>query len=145
MSNLFHGVPLEIICKQHLQGIWKELHQVLGSLKKGRSIQGHMEDSQVFPEHIWDRMLRVYLFGRQCYGINFQMKYTPIEIEKLTLCLQIPETGLERSICAYNTWKLLTRCPTCRQRMYEVVSASVHGRQSCEKQLAVSNQIKEFL
>jgi 3-methyladenine DNA glycosylase Tag len=35
------------LCRQHLLGEHKELHQLLGSLKKQKSIKGHIEKGQV--------------------------------------------------------------------------------------------------
>lgn len=35
------------LCRQHLLGEHKELHQLVGSLRKGKSIQGHIEKGQV--------------------------------------------------------------------------------------------------
>lgn len=35
------------LCRQHLLGEHKELHQLVGSLRKGKSIKGHIEKGQV--------------------------------------------------------------------------------------------------
>ena len=35
------------LCRQHLLGEHKELHQLVGSLRKGKSIQGHLDRGQV--------------------------------------------------------------------------------------------------
>ena len=35
------------LCRQHLLGEHKELHQLIGSLRRGRSIQGHIDKGQV--------------------------------------------------------------------------------------------------
>ena len=35
------------LCRQHLLGEHKELHQLVGSLRKNRSIKGHIEKGQV--------------------------------------------------------------------------------------------------
>lgn len=35
------------LCRQHLLGEHKELHQLVGSLRKGKSIKGHVEKGQV--------------------------------------------------------------------------------------------------
>jgi len=35
------------LCRQHLLGEHKELHQLVGSLRKGKSVKGHIEKGQV--------------------------------------------------------------------------------------------------
>jgi hypothetical protein len=35
------------LCRQHLLGEHKELHQLIGSLNKGKSIKGHIDKGQV--------------------------------------------------------------------------------------------------
>jgi len=35
------------MCRQHLLGEHKELHQLIGSLNKGKSIKGHVDKGQV--------------------------------------------------------------------------------------------------
>jgi hypothetical protein len=40
-------VNSEKLCRQHLLGEHKELHQLVGSLRKGKSIQGHLDKGQV--------------------------------------------------------------------------------------------------
>jgi len=35
------------LCRQHLLGEHKEVHQLVGSLRKSRSIQGHIEKGQI--------------------------------------------------------------------------------------------------
>lgn len=37
----------KVLCRQHLLGEHKELHQLVGSLRKGKSINGHVEKGQV--------------------------------------------------------------------------------------------------
>jgi hypothetical protein len=35
------------LCRNHLLGEHKELHQLIGSLNKGKSVQGHIDKGQV--------------------------------------------------------------------------------------------------
>jgi len=35
------------LCRQHLLGEHKELHQLVGSLRKGKSVKGHIDKGQV--------------------------------------------------------------------------------------------------
>jgi len=43
------------LCRQHLLGEHKELHQLLGSIKKNKSIKGHIEKGQVEVHNIEKR------------------------------------------------------------------------------------------
>ena len=43
------------LCRQHLLGEHKELHQLIGSLNKGKSIKGHLEKGQVEVHNIKKR------------------------------------------------------------------------------------------
>jgi len=120
MSNLFHGVDPSLICDQHLLGIWKEIHQVLGAVKKGRSIEGHEKDFQVMPEFIADRMLSIHAEGKY-RGFDFKQKYEWSDIDAMFEKCQVHEdVWLDNSpIQAYNTLKLFSRCRKCRQRLYD--------------------------
>lgn len=43
------------LCRNHLLGEHKEIHQLIGSLNKGKSIQGHLEKGQVEVHNIKKR------------------------------------------------------------------------------------------
>jgi hypothetical protein len=43
------------LCRNHLLGEHKELHQIIGSLRKGKSIKGHLEHGQVEVHNIKKR------------------------------------------------------------------------------------------
>ncbi|MDP1728684.1 MAG: pyrimidine dimer DNA glycosylase/endonuclease V [archaeon] len=43
------------LCRQHLLGEHKELHQLIGSLKKGKSVKGHIEKGQIEIHNITSR------------------------------------------------------------------------------------------
>ena len=47
------------LCRQHLLGEHKELHQLVGSLRKGKSIKGHIEKGQVEVHSIKKRHLEL--------------------------------------------------------------------------------------
>jgi hypothetical protein len=41
------NVNTKKMCRQHLLGEHKELHQAVGSLRKGRSLEGHIKKGQL--------------------------------------------------------------------------------------------------
>ena len=43
------------MCRQHLLGEHKELHQLIGSLNKGKSVKGHINKGQVEIHNIKSR------------------------------------------------------------------------------------------
>ena len=42
-------VPPEVMCRKHLLGEHVEIHMMVGSLRRGRSIAGHLERKQLEP------------------------------------------------------------------------------------------------
>ena len=49
------NVDPKILCRQHLLGEHREMHALIGSLRKGRSIKGHIEKGQVEVHNILKR------------------------------------------------------------------------------------------
>ncbi len=43
------------LCRNHLLGEHKELHQLIGSLNKGKSVQGHIDKGQIEIHNIKSR------------------------------------------------------------------------------------------
>lgn len=46
MTRMWNVNPKKM-CRQHLLGEHKELHQAVGSLRKGRSLEGHIKKGQL--------------------------------------------------------------------------------------------------
>ncbi len=64
------------LCRQHLLGEHKELHQLLGSLKKNKSIKGHVEKGQVEVHNIEKRHRElVKEMRRRGYKHNSPLRY----------------------------------------------------------------------
>jgi hypothetical protein len=45
----------KVMCRQHLLGEHKELHQAVGSITKGKSLAGHLEKGQIEIHNIRSR------------------------------------------------------------------------------------------
>jgi len=54
MTRMWMTNPKKL-CRNHLLGEHKELHQLIGSLNKGKSIKGHIEKGQVEVHNIKKR------------------------------------------------------------------------------------------
>jgi hypothetical protein len=54
MTRMWNVNPKKM-CRQHLLGEHKELHQAVGSLRKGRSLKGHIEKGQLEIHNIRSR------------------------------------------------------------------------------------------
>lgn len=49
------NLPPEKLCRHHLLGEHKELHQAVGSINKGKSLKGHIEKGQIEVHNIRKR------------------------------------------------------------------------------------------
>ena len=69
------------LCRQHLLGEHKELHQLVGSIIKGKSIQGHIDKGQVEIPKIKTRHKELVkeMFAR---GYKHQSKLKPFKVFK---------------------------------------------------------------
>lgn len=107
------GIPPEMLCDQHLLGEHVELHMLVGTLKRGISVQGYIESGLVELDKIGERheILVQEMKGR---GMNHESD------------LKQPDgivggrLNLER-----NVLDLATRCLECQKRILNA-PASVH-------------------
>jgi hypothetical protein len=99
------------MCRQHLLGEHKEMHQALGSLRRGRSVQGHVDKGQLDVRFLQERHDElVHEMTRRGYN------------HRSPLCMDVPipqfymyensNIDVER-----NKQELSVRCARCRKRM----------------------------
>lgn len=93
----------KILCRQHLLGEHKELHQLVGSLRKGRSIKGHIEKGQVEIHNIKKRHAEL-VKEMQKRGYKHQSRLKKFKSQKLGK-INILKNYLE----------LENRCKECRK------------------------------
>ena len=99
----------KILCKNHLLGEHKEIHQLIGSLKTGRSITGHLVKGQVEPMSIWQRHQELVVEMKRR---NYNHK-TPIIPEEILIPIEWKKYKVDRQKSLVD---LLKRCPKCVER-----------------------------
>lgn len=107
MTRMWMVEP-RILCRQHLLGEHKELHQLVGALLKGRMnvVEGHARLGQVECDSIYDRHEElVQEMKRREMNHNSPLP----EFEELELGQVDRRASLE---------ELIRRCPRCRSRYY---------------------------
>jgi len=101
----------KIMCRQHLLGEHREMHTLIGSLTKKRSIEGHIRLDQLEPLSIKTRHDNlVQEMQRRKYKHN-----SPL-IQDESLLNHLPESHRNHRI--NRNWSkelLLLRCQRCRQ------------------------------
>lgn len=104
------------LCRQHLLGEHNELHKLLGSIVKGKSIRGHSMKFQVFPKHLVGRHNELVIeMQRRGYNHNSPM---PIEYTCLIHYLEImPQHSMPPTLVVDNMCELYKKCESCKERM----------------------------
>lgn len=97
-------VDPHILCRQHLLGEHKELHQLVGCLLRGRSLQGYVDSGQI-----------------ECRSISSRHEELVQEMLRrgyrhLSPLPEFPESDLGSVDREASLKELLRRCPTCRSR-----------------------------
>lgn len=109
-------VPTRILCRKHLMGEHVECHMFLGTLKKGKSMQGYFDNNlfepvSLFARH-WD--LAWEMISR---GYNHNSPLDQMEVNSLIYAL--PD---KRVIVSKSLEDLVRRCPRCNHRFVTGVS-----------------------
>jgi len=98
-----------LMCRQHLLGEHNELHKLVGSLKKGRSILGYVKKGYVSTVGIKDRHEELALEMRR-RGYRHE---SPLDYEEAAKMGKIDVYG--------NMKELSSRCEDCRRRIHEIL------------------------
>ncbi len=93
-----------LLCRNHLLGQWKELFQLIGSLKAGKSIKGHLDKKQVTTKGINE-------YAQEVRQEMLKRGYNPKEWTKYE-CENIGDIDL-----SYNLLDLCERCSECKKRI----------------------------
>ena len=103
------NVDPKLLCNKHLRGEHVEMHMFVGSLRKGRSIQGHIDKGQVEPRYIFSRHL---LLAKEMVerGMNHKSELP-----------QIPFVEDEGKVDVKgNLIELARRCEDCRRLQNDI-------------------------
>lgn len=113
-------VDTRIMCRNHLLGEHLELHMFLGSLKKGKKIDGFLKNNLFEPRSLYGRHIALeYEMIVRKYSHNSPItEYDCRIIENLPLEKKYWEINREQALK-----DLLERCPQCKKRyekLYEL-------------------------
>ena len=104
-------VPPEVMCRKHLLGEHVEIHMLAGSLRRKRSIEGHLAKSLLEPTSIRRRHAALVAEMRR-RGFKHQ---SPLpSAGRLTLRHRIAKVDVAKSMN-----DLATRCKDCRLGMHD--------------------------
>lgn len=100
------NVNPQLLCNKHLLGEHVEMHMFVGTINKGKSIQGYIQKGLVNPQQINPRhqALAEEMLAR---GMNHQS-----DLDFSSKSLPIHSIAVH-----HNIKELKRRCPACRQRM----------------------------
>jgi len=99
-----------IPCRQHLLGEHNELHKLVGSLNKKRSITGYIKNDCVEPISLTKRH-SVLVEEMERRGYNHQSPLISHDISYLSPDEHYHQINQSKSLVL-----LLTRCPRCHER-----------------------------
>lgn len=101
-----------LLCNKHLTGGHVEMHMFLGTLKRGISVQGYLDNNLMEPARLWDRheALAEEMTRR---GMNHK---SPMEREDVIRFREYltPEQMVTTVDVESSRANLLGRCPDCR-------------------------------
>ena len=101
-------VPPEVMCRKHLLGEHVEIHMMVGSLRRGRSIAGHLERGQLEPRvaQVRHRALAAEMRSRGYHHASPLLGHG-----RLTTKQQIAKVD-----AAWSLVELRRRCAECAER-----------------------------
>jgi hypothetical protein len=100
-----------IMCRQHLLGEHKEIHMLVGSIRKGKSLNGYLERGLIEPQGIEKRHEEIV---REMLARGYNHKSPLGEISEDTPRGFVPRFDSEL--------ELIMRCKKCRQRCRDSVN-----------------------
>ena len=108
-------VDPKILCRQHLLGEHNELHKLVGSIRKSKSLKGYLDQNIIEPESIIERHTEL-VWEMLRRGYNHQSPLPKFDIT------DIPKTkvSIDKS---YDD--LFNRCSACYERF--VASEALQG------------------
>ena len=117
MTRMWMVEP-EFLCRQHLLGEHKEIHQLVGSINKKISIKGYVEKGIIEPTSIYSR--------HECLAKEMKRRgYNHFSVLKMAEFSYLPS---KHYLCKVDRGEsladLILRCPYCIQRIKEITNDS---------------------
>jgi hypothetical protein len=101
------GVIAEVLCRKHLLGEHVEMHMFVGTINKGKSIDGYVRDGLLDTDRIEERH---FLLAHEMFRRG--MKHTS-PLPAITVKLEARRSVDEKA----NLRELCRRCVDCRERI----------------------------
>ena len=111
-------VPTQLMCRKHLLGEHVEIHMLIGSLSRKKSITGFINNGLLEPSKIKSRHDAI-VAEMESRGYNHK---TPINNEEVLLdhLSYLPEAEYNAKVdIAESLTDLIERCPECRENFYK--------------------------
>ena len=106
-------LPPETMCRKHLLGEHVELHMLLGSLRRGKNIDGFLAGKLVDPRRMFRRHEELVL-EMERRGYRHASPLDEAECETLARRYGRTGTGIDAGA---NAAELARRCPECAKRL----------------------------
>ena len=103
--RMWHGVAPSRLCRQHLLGEHVEMHMFIGTLRKGRSIQGYIAKGLVVP----------HLIRIRHDALATEMKRRGMQHNSPVPADFVPPPVQHHADPQHNRKDLITRCRHCRK------------------------------
>lgn len=105
----------KLMCSQHLLGEHVELHMLMGSLRRRKSLDGFFENGLIEPQSIYTRHNELVL-EMQDRGFSHKSPIAEADVKEFSAYL--PKKQLNFKInCKSSYDDLLARCQACRDRV----------------------------
>lgn len=115
-------VDPKIMCRQHLLGEHVEIHMLVGTLNKGKSIQGYLDRGLVEPHLMWLRHERLVLeMLRRGYRHNSPLPEYDYEAQCPKPEQKCIGLGLYYVDVKESVKELIRRCPECKARYFKPI------------------------
>lgn len=99
-----------LMCRKHLLGEHVELHMLVGSIKRGKSLEGFVRNRLIQPKDI---LARHDILAEEMARRGYKHK-SPLEQPELTEDIAVATVSVTD-----NEVELFNRCPDCRARILE--------------------------
>lgn len=110
-------VPVKYMCNQHLLGEHVELHMLVGTIRKGKRIDGYARNGLIEPLMITSRHNDI-VREMEARGMNHK---TPLEISLGEIHDLLPENVRIAHVDQVSSWRdLLGRCDKCRGMLDDI-------------------------
>ena len=136
-------VNTEIMCRQHLLGEHKELHQLRGQLKKRYGVNKYIENNcleitSIITRH--DQLVQEMLRR----GYNHKSPFGETQFELIEISSYLPEFQVNTVVDLHDAYsRLINKCDHCRQNILEHLTDPEKNGKIVHENIIIDVLIKE--